>query len=407
MSLILKCKQLSLLLEDHRIFYNVGFSIYEVANIIFSVFYRIFWIFKIKNNKIVFSNISGRGYGESPKYIAEEMLRQEKKYDLVWLVNKDEINNADIPNSIRIVCNGSIRSMYELATAKVWIDNTWKLPYIRKRRKQVFIQTWHGCPIKKIIKNPEKEPKLYISALKKCSKMTDLYITITPRLKEIYRTDFWFDGEVLDSGFPKNDLFFSNRFDEINTKVRNKLKIPFNKKIVIYAPTYRQDLNTDAFNLDINKCLSALTTKFGGEWIFLLKLHPLMKNVTMDYRENDFNVIIDASDYIDMQELLYTSDVLITDYSGIIFDYILMGKVCLSYASDINEYTDKRGFSISIDTLPIPIAKDNSELIEEIMNLNEDLYVSNIGKYLKENNFYDDGYASSRVLAWIENKLNR
>jgi len=326
---------------------------------------------------------------------------------LVWLVNNDEINNADIPNSIRIVCNGSIRSMYELATAKVWIDNTWKLPYIRKRRKQVFIQTWHGCPIKKIIKNPEKEPKLCISALKKCSKMTDLYITITPRLKEIYRTDFWFDGEVLDSGFPKNDLFFSNRFDEINTKVRNKLKIPFNKKIVIYAPTYRQDLNTDAFNLDINKCLSALTTKFGGEWIFLLKLHPLMKNITMDYRENDFNVIIDASDYIDMQELLYTSDVLITDYSGIIFDYILMGKVCLSYASDINEYTDKRGFSISIDTLPIPIAKDNSELIEEIMNLNEDLYVSNIGKYLKENNFYDDGYASSRVLAWIENKLNR
>lgn len=404
MSLLLKCKQLSLKLEKHRFIYTLGFSSYEIFNDFLSLFYRLFYTFPIKSNKIVISNISGRGYGESPKYIAEELLKNKDKYDLVWLINSEYMETGEIPVDIRKVKAGSLQSLYELATAKIWIDNTWKLPYMRKRKGQYFIQTWHGYGPKKIIKNPDNEPRLYIKALKRCSDMTDLFLVINEHSKELCHRDFWYCGDILESGYPRNDIFYSDSLDAVKSKVCAKLQIPVNKKIVLFAPTYRQDLNSATVNsIDVDACISTLNDKYGGEWIFLLRLHPLMKDIIHTTDATD--MVIDASGYVDMQELLYISDVLITDYSSCMFDYMLMKKPCVLYAPDYDNYIDSRGLVISLSSLPFPIAKNNEELLSSINNFELCNYRLKIEEYLSVNKHYDDGRASADVVSWIEKRI--
>ena len=406
MSLLLKCKQLSLKLEKYRFIYTLGFSLYEIFNDFLSLFYRLFYIFPIKSNKIVISNISGRGYGESPKYIAEELLKNKDKYDLVWLINSENIDSSEIPSEIRIVKTGTIQSLYELATAKFWIDNTWKQPYVRKRRGQYFIQTWHGYGPKKTIKNPEKEPRLYIESLKRCSKMTDLFTIPNEHFKDLCHSDFWYYGDILESGFPRNDIFFSNNLVEIREKVYSRLNILREKRVLLFAPTYRQNLNTRFIDMiDIEGCLSALNARYGGEWVFLLRLHPLMKDIIPKRVQEESDCILDASSYMDMQELLYVSDILITDYSACMFDFIHTRKPCILYHPDIEEYKDTRGFCIQPDQLPFPRTNSNKELIDCITTFDSTIFEKMLEDWFEKNKTYDTGHASKYVVDWIEKYL--
>ena len=336
----------------------------------------------------------------------KKLLKNKEKYDLVWLINAENIDSSEIPSDIRIVKTGSIQALYELATAKFWIDNTWKLPYVRKRNGQYFIQTWHGYGPKKIIKNPDNEPRLYIRSLKRCSQMTDLFLVINEHSKEICHRDFWYDGEILESGYPRNDLFYSDTLSSVKEKVYSKLEIPNNKKIVLFAPTYRQDLNCDTIQLiDVDRCVQTLNEKTGEEWVFLLRLHPLTKD-NINNKSTTKNIVIDASNYMDMQELLYVSDMLITDYSSCMFDYMSTNKPCILFIPDYDEYISSRGLIMSLSNLPFAIAKSNEDLISSIILFSEEDYRYCLTNYLNQYNHYDNGLASSKVVSWINNKYS-
>ena len=166
--------------------------------------------------KIVFVNFAGRGYGDSPKYIADEILRQKLPYDLVWL--SYNMNNT-FPEGIRKVKFYSFKSRYELATARIIISNVkGKLPYYKKR-SQYYIQTWHGgFGVKYIEKDAEQYlTKKYVRDSKYDSSITDLILSGSEFQTKVIQDSFWYNGEIFKKGVPRNDIFFNRSEETINT----------------------------------------------------------------------------------------------------------------------------------------------------------------------------------------------
>ena len=169
---------------------------------------------KVQPTKIVFNNFNGKGYGDNPKYIAAEILKRNLSYDLVWIVNDD---NIVLPKSIRKVKAGTFKCSYELSTAKVFINNVKnKLPFLKKK-EQYYIQTWHGSfPLKFIEKEAESLlPAQYIKQSMKDSSKTDVVLSGSSMLSEVIRNSFWFSGEIFNCGQPRDDIYFNSTPEEI------------------------------------------------------------------------------------------------------------------------------------------------------------------------------------------------
>lgn len=372
-------------------------------NIINRICWIIFSMFPIKNNKIVVCNYYGRGFSDNAKYIAIEAIDRKLNYDIVWLVKN--LNNNEFPDKIRLVKYKSFKAIYELSTAKVWIDNSRKNYYTIKRKEQIYIQTWHGgIALKKIEKDAEDALlNRYVNFAKKDSRNADLFISNSRFSTNMYKRAFWYDGEILESGVPRNDLLFNN-VDDTKHKVKLFFNLGNNKKIIMYAPTFRKDNNLEVYKFDYEKCIEKFNKKFSEDYVMLIRLHPnvFIKSTQLEF--NSYNVF-NASFYPDMQELLVAADILITDYSSSMFDFMLTKKPCFIYASDIKDYCDDRGFYFELDKLPFIVSKSMDEMVKNIDMFDSDVYFKELDKFLKEQGCIDNGTASKQVVDWIENHI--
>lgn len=360
--------------------------------IFFSLLHLVFFVFKIRANKIVVSNFYGKGYGDNPKYIVEELLKTEKNLDIVWLVkNKDDLS---IPNIVRKVKIFSVQSVYELLTANVWIDNCRKYFFynIFKKKETLYIQTWHGgVGLKKVEKAVQDNlSKSYVLSAKHDSSMVDYFLSGSRWMTENIKKNFWFNGEILQYGSPRNDMFFENlNFKE---KIYKNYRIPTTDKILLFAPTFRKNNICSKF-MDFNALIVALNERFGGNWIILLRLHPNIRDIKLNLPKN----IINASFYEDSQELLCAADALITDYSSIMFDMMLLEKPVFIYATDIEDYAKDRNFEFDFSELPFLYAQNDSSLIQNIINFNEKSYKDDLKKFTKSIGLSEAGKASINV----------
>lgn len=330
---------------------------------------------KIDKKKIVFCNFYGNGYGDSPKYIAEYIIKKNLDYKLVWLVKKEIVEK--FPKEIEIVKYGSLRSMYELATAKIWIDNTRKKICPYKKKKQYYIQTWHSpLRLKKIEADAIDElPIQYIKSAKRDSKNIDLILSGCDFSYNIYKNSFWYNGEIIRSGTPRCDILFNiNEHFNIKKQICSKYNVDITKKIILYAPTFRNNFNiVQEFNF--NKFSKLIN--INDEYQILLKLHPADKN---DYKFG--NSVIDVSSYPDIQELICISDCLITDYSSCCFDMLIANKLCTLYVPDLEQYMkQERKLYFNINELPFPVAKNIEELANIIVKGETLNYYNNIKKF--------------------------
>lgn len=365
---------------------------------LFYIWYRLigslFRLFPIKKNRVVFSYFFGKGFGDSAKYISNELL-ERKEFDIVWMV-KDK-NTKGFPDGVKKIKRGTLAELYYLSTARVWVDNSRKPFGLKKRKGQFYIQTWHGgFPIKKIERAVEdKLSKQYVLSAKNDSKMIDVALSNSGLLTKVYLEDFWYNKKILECGCPRNDVIFNNDKDIID-KVYNHYDLDKNVKICLYAPTFRVDESLSAYNIDFNQLKNNLESKFGGKWKILIRLHPnISKKSTelIDYSED----IIDASRYDDIQELLVAADFMITDYSSCIFDYAISMKKCCIYASDIDDYSKDRGFYLKLDEYPFEIAKNNEELASVIKNFNNDKSKKRIVDFFERVKTFEDGNGTKTV----------
>lgn len=378
-------------------------------NMLMRILRRAFWyvcyLLPVQKNKIVFISYYGRGYSDNPKYVAEALLRKNAPVQYVWIT--DDPEHADLPRGFRTAKLNSFAYIYHMSTAGFWVDNARKY-WCLKKKSQKYIQTWHGgFGLKKIEKDAlDKLERNYQRMAVRDASQTDLMLSNSRTLTKLYRDAFWYEnGEIMEKGLPRNDRLFHYTAEDVQ-RIKKNLNLPADIKLALYAPTFRQNADcsvsdvVSVYDMDYPCCAEKLSERFGGKWMILLRLHPnvfkLADNLTFD---EDY--VVNVSHYNDIQELYMISDLAITDYSSVMFDFMLTKRPCLLYASDVEDYRKQRDFFVTIDSLPFPLAQNNAEMAGNIANFDENEYNEKISAFQKLHGFCDSGVASDSTADWI------
>lgn len=361
--------------------------------------------FRIRRNRVVFSTFDGKGFGDNSKYIALELIRRGEPLELIWLMKPTE--KSDLPPEIRRVSNSWFSELYYLMTAAVWVDTHFKRHIFKKglfkRKGQYYIQTWHGSlGIKNIPTVEECAPSLYFPMLTDiksvdCLVSNSIYEDI--KFRDCFSTDK-IQPPIFKLGHPRNDIFFRDN-QQLTDKVKQQYGLTGDTRIFTYMPTFRKKRDLLAYTLDFEKVLDALTGKFGGKWVIFMRLHPAVSAKTKDAFAG-IKGVVDVSAHPDSQELQIVSDILCTDYSSCIYDFILSRRPGFIFATDLNDYSTVRGLRYPLTETPFLIAENNGELVANIMNFDETKYQSELDRFLNFHGCVDDGKASGRVADLIK-----
>lgn len=354
-----------------------------------------FYHLPINNNKIVFIKGNGDGFACNLRYVAEEIIRQGLPYDLVWLVNK---LSEPMPKQIRKVKMNRIKAVYELATAHVVITNSKSLIKVKKKPSQKFIYIPHGQPGAKCAEGDAILPAKYIENSKKHSALTDVFVSMGSYHTQVLKDTFWVpqNAEIWECGFPRNDQYYLDNTQK-QKELRKKLNIPDGYRIILYAPTFRDNNATDAYNMDVARVLDTLEKKTGDKWIMFITLHPnfkWFKKPLYTFNECVWNM----SDYTDIHELMLIVDVAITDYSSIALDFCNTRRPVFLFASDIDEYTRMRGLKDMYFKFPFSLSRTNDELSDAILKFDINDYHKKLETFGKMYGSVDDGHASKRFV---------
>ena len=351
---------------------------------------------------IVFESNFGKVYGQNPRYIYEELLRQNRSFRAVW-VHQSENKIADIPGKVIQVRRGSEEYFSYLGRAGYWVNNI-RFSVTYKPEKTIYLQTWHGTPLKRLgldinVSGPEVEAR---ENFLKESANWDFLLAQNTYSAEIFKRAFAVNGEIITKGYPADDIFLQDN-QEQTTNIKKKMNIG-DKKVILYAPTWRDDARMGSswnFSFSLALDLKEMRDRFGDDYVLLLRLHHLISD-NIDLSNLD-GFVLDVSKYSDTSELLLISDLLITDYSSIFFDYAILKRPILFYMYDLDEYASElRGFYLDIKKdLPGDIIRNFKDLVVAIENADYD--ACNKGSFTS---FYDK-FCSEQQENSVELIVNR
>lgn len=366
-------------------------SISMIKEAILRLILCIFKIIPIYKNKIIFISYNGRGYGDNAKYIHEQLTKKNVK--CYWVLN--DLSDK-MPDDIVKVKNKSISYFYHLFTSKIIINNSRFPRYIRIRKRQYYIQAWHGdLQIKKIEWDAKSVLDYgYRRAMKTDTAMTDLMLSNSDHFTKICRKAFRYSGEIMEVGSPRNDILL-DRPNDIVFRVRSYFSIKENEHILLYAPTFRENYKHNPYDIDFDRLKIKLLQLTGKKWRILIRLHPNIKNPEQLIKKN--KNIIDANGYADIQELIVSCSLLITDYSSVMFDAMIAEKPVIIYAKDADDYINTRGCYFNLSELPFLTVKNNIDLNT---NLNSDFlkkYQHGYNEFKKKIGLKETGIAGKLV----------
>lgn len=360
---------------------------------------------KTRKNTIMFLTYQG-DYTCNPRAIADELIAQRLPYRLIWVIKK-ETDKSCFPKRMKLVLRGSYNFYKAAASTKVFIDNTHNLPRLKVSKKpdQYLLQTWHGSLGIKRLDGDVVMNRRWKRLAKACRKDTDYCISNSVFEDEVFETSYWQGIPTLNYGHARNDILFTKDSDQLKTlrnKVCSALHIAPDAKILLYAPTHKDNVNESFFNLDFTALKNSLEQRFGGSWVIALRFHSRLRKKHLKWMANLPAYTVDATDYPDIQELMAVTDVGITDYSSWIFDYILLRRPGFILADDIDAFAKNRSFYYPLESTPFPIATNNEELAVNIINFDEKEYASKTDQFLKERGCIEDGHASKRIVKKIK-----
>lgn len=348
------------------------------------------------SNQVLFISFGGKQVSDSPLDIFRELVRQKSNLKLIWAVRDED---QDVPvGSVKVVV-GTPEWFKVLATAKYLVSNNNMPMYFRKSPGQIYLQTWHGTPLKKIGRDIKKNllTPLYNLAMKREAGFWDYLISPNEFSTEIFPRAFDFRGRILETGYPRNDRLVSGHADA-RAAVREQLGIQHGELAVLYAPTWRDD---------------AVDEKGGWATVNELESASLPKDVRLLYRghantlaseRNLDERVIDVTTYPDVTDLYLAADVLVTDYSSVMFDFSVTRKPMLFLCPDLANYEETRGFYFNFtDAAPGPILKTSKDVAVALDNLEKisKEYSQKYNKWRQKFNRLEDGKAASRVVAEV------
>lgn len=376
------------------------------TTMIMRVVFRVFYIFPIKKNRVMFQAFREKQYSCNPKYISIKLREMYgDKVEIGWSFRNPEPYRYLEKDGIRVLKSRTL-ALYRFAlTAKVICTNTYYKTTLPRRRGQYFIRTWHGGGAYKRVGRMEKLPFLKRKSLELQAQGAHLYLSSSKAFTQMtIRDSFGYTGEVMECGMPRNDILLSGGHSGIAARVKKTLGLKEDERLALYAPTYRYDLGLDHYDIDYEGALNALETRFGGKWRFAFRTHNFVEMKAGDRIGND---VIDATDYPDMQELLIAADALFTDYSSSIWDMSLMKKPAFLYATDLKAYESGRDFYMDIHMWPFPLSENNKELINNILTFDEEKYHLDVDAHHETLGSCESGHASEQVAKRIYDVMTK
>ena len=369
---------------------------------------------KVDEKTLLFCCFNGKSYSCSPKAIYEYMINNDefKDYKFIWaFLDEKKYKNLEKNKNTSVVKIGAKEYKKCLAKAKYWIFN-YKIPdFLYPKKNQIFVQCWHGTPLKRLGCDLEHFDNVLntIDGIKKRYKIEASKFTyfISPskfasekfisawNLKEIGKENI-----IVEEGYPRNDFLFNYKEKDVQ-QIRKKLGIENdNRKIILYAPTYRSDQHQTGLGyvykqqIDLKK----MEEKFGKEYLILFRPHYFIAN-SFDFDKYK-GFVYNVANIDDINELYIISDILITDYSSVFFDYANLKRPMIFFMYDLEHYkNESNGFYIDLNELPGPIVETQEDLEKSIEDV--DFNIGSSKKYKEFNekyNYLDDGNASKRVI---------
>lgn len=347
-----------------------------------------------------FESFSGRQYSDNPRAISEELHKQYPDYRIIWSLSKPRETDKYIPDYVCVIRQGSLRYYKELSRSFLYVTNETILPNILKRKGQMFIQTWHGDrAFKKIlyqVRAENSEEPLIMD-----NQYTDVCIAGSRSGERLFREAFRYDGDILTVGCPRNDCLLTGD-EQRAAEIKRNLGLPLNKKIVLYAPTFRDHKrDSSTFYVDLSAVLKELNSD-KDEWAALYRAHPTVEN---NQTEKEF---MNCTSYPDMTDLLLICDLLITDYSSCATDFIISKKPVILAAFDIDDYIENcRELAVDFQETGFLIAKNMEELIQLIRNLDSERVEKEYDDVCRYFGVLETGLASKTTCELVEEHYNR
>ncbi|MDQ0254450.1 CDP-glycerol glycerophosphotransferase [Evansella vedderi] len=356
----------------------------------------------IKKNLILYESFSGKSFSDSPKYIYRYInTNYGSKYKNVWVFENSRTDLTEIKDQVKRL---SLKHIYYLARAEFLVCNARQPVWFEKREEQTYLQTWHGTPLKKLgmdieeVHMPGTTTEKYKANFTNEASQWDYLVSPNNYSSEIFRRAFLFHNELLEYGYPRNDILNSPDKEVYGEKIKEKLGIPKGKKVVLYAPTWRDDefYGKGQYKFQLKLDLKRINKELGDDYYFILRTHYLIADKLDVEGVEDF--VYNGSNYDDIAELYLISDILITDYSSVFFDYANLKRPILFYAYDLDKYKDTlRGFYLNHETeWPGPILKTNDEVIQTLKDIDKEYgpYFERLNHFHDEFCEWDDGHAA-------------
>lgn len=331
-----------------------------------------------ENPTIIFESFGGRQISDSPLALYDYIKNNYQKIDVIWSVEKSMVSYCK-KNDINYVLRNTVKWAESLTKAQVWVSNARFPNYVRKQKHTFYVQTWHGTPLKKLgldidnVLMPGTTTKKYHKNFVAEANKWDVLVSPNQYSSSIFRRAFGFKNVLLNTGYPRTDKLVSSTNDQI-MKMKMDMGIPLSKKVVLYAPTYRDDsyISKGKYAFELPFDVKKMQETLGDEYVLVLRMHYLISSDLNVAQYGDF--VIDQSNYHDISDLYLVADLMITDYSSVFFDYAYLKKPVLFYPYDFEKYKDElRGFYLDYETeLPGEIAYTEKELLNALSAYKED-----------------------------------
>lgn len=372
----------------------------------------------LEKNRILYEAFSGRGMICNPCAIFKYLMshKEYQKYEHIWVIDDFEDNQAQMEEykncgRVHFVKYQSEDYLRALATSKYLINNVGFPGFFTKRKGQVYLNTWHGSPMKTM---GFDIPGGNVSAGNSAKNLlaADYVLSQSPYMTKTawlgsYKMQGIYEGTILENGFPRNDIFFHPDKERILEKLRKHgVKIDPDKKTILYAPTWKGEKYSSP-RTSLEEYFRVIETIEANvdpkEYQVLVKPHQIVYYYSKNSGDTT-GQFLPAT--LDTNEILSVVDVLISDYSSIHFDFLVSGKPMVFFLPDLMEFEGYRGLYFGLDKLPGPICKDYEELGECFAHLEEAQKPYEV-KYQEEKSWAasrDDGEVCRKVAETIFDK---
>ncbi|MET7870306.1 CDP-glycerol glycerophosphotransferase family protein [Streptomyces cyaneofuscatus] len=352
-------------------------------------------------DSVLYLSLGGKQFSDSPRFVYEELVRRGVEVEHIWT---QDAGLPEMPVEARVAAWGS-REWYEaLARSRYVVVNTVIGDWFVTRPGQRAVQTWHGTPLKKIgadlLGSPKSSPA-YIASLPHSYRQFDFVVSPNAYTTEIMSRAYFIEGGMFESGYPRNDVFYAADREERAARVRERLGLPEGKKVVLYAPTWREDQRhaSKLYKLDLRIDLAAAQAELGDDHVLLFRKHPKVHGSVPGAGRG---FVWDVTRYPDIADLYLVADVLITDYSSALFDFAHSDKPMLFFTYDLEHYRDTlRGLYFDFTTrAPGPLLKTSEELVKALRGIDavEAEYREKYAQFKKDFCEPGDGLATARVV---------